>query len=198
MEKIVQNIAIAYVNDFELLDDETSLIHHLLIRREHSELDHLIWFLWTLRKDRNEKTERKIFELWPRMIQTIDIKTREGRRLASKLCYWMVFVDKVNDTNKPLILAVIPYADDSSESLESIARISAHQPFEAYEIWRRMLGSARPTYPREAIRTTLGNLIAQGAAGVRKAKEIVSLYLEGGDEDPYTIFKEIRQTDQGD
>jgi len=176
-DKIVQNIAVAYLHDFESLEDQTSLIHQLLTRRRCSELHQLIWFLWALRKDANTRTRSKIFELWPRILSVIDTSTLDGRQLASNLCDWTVFVDEVNDTNRPLILAVAPYADESHHSydlLRTIARISDRQPLEAYEIWRCMLEATRPDYPPDAIQTALVNLVRIGPEGERKAKDIVS------------------------
>lgn len=193
-EKIVQNIAIAYINDFEKLEDEKSLIHQLLVRRKHLELSQLIWFLWTLRKDGDEKIRVKIFELWSRILAVIDTSTREGKQLASKLCDWVIFIDEVNETNKNLIVAVAPFAEESYNTwklLESIARISKMQPLEAYEIWLYLLQGGRPDYPEEPIRTTLANLVQQGADGVRKAKHIVDQYIRGGNERPSQWLREI-------
>ncbi|MDQ3563778.1 MAG: hypothetical protein M3436_06450 [Pseudomonadota bacterium] len=193
-DTIVQNIAIAYVSDFEKLEDESSLIHQLLVRKKHQELSQLIWFLWTLRRDGDEKIRTKIFELWPRLLDVIDTSTREGKRLASKLCDWTIFVDEVNEGNKNLILAVAPFAEEAHNShdlLKSIAKISERQPLEAYEIWRRLLEGARPDFPEEAIRGALTNLVRVGPEGLRKAKEIVSEYLRGGNEQPTQWFREI-------
>ncbi len=193
-EKIVQNIAIAYISDFEKLEDESSLIHQLLVRKNHQELAQLIWFLWTMRKDGDEKIRTKIFELWPRLLDVIDTSSREGKRLASKLCDWTIFVDEVNEGNKYLILAVASFAEEAHNShdlLKSIAKISELQPLEAYEIWRRLLEGARPDFPEEAIRDALTNLVRVGPEGLRKAKEIVSEYLRGGNEQPTQWLREI-------
>lgn len=193
-EKVIQNIAVAYINDFEKLEDKSSLIHQLLVRRKHAELSQLIWFLWTLRKDGDEKIKVKVLELWPRILEVIDTSAREGRRLASKLCDWAVFVDVVDEKNKGLILAVAPFAEEDYNSydlLKSIARISEQQPTEAYEIWLRLLDGARPDFPEEAIRAALTNFVRVGPEGIRKAKNIVSEYLKGGNEQPSQWLREI-------
>jgi hypothetical protein len=142
----------------------------------------------------DEKIRAKVFELWPHILAAADTNTREGRLLASKLCEWSVFITEVNDANKPLILAVAPYAGENHHSydlLRSIARISASQPLEAYEIWRRMLDASQPDYPKDAIRTALANLVREGAEGVRKAKDIASQYLRGGIEEPSKVLEEV-------
>ncbi|HUX29518.1 MAG TPA: hypothetical protein VMV78_02690 [Thiobacillus sp.] len=193
-EKVIQNIAVAFLNDFEGLEGESSLVHQLLVRRKYAELSHLIWFLWTLRKDGDDKLEIKVFELWPRILDAIDTSTREGRRLASKLCDWAVFVQEIDEMSRGLLFAVAPFADEDYNSynlLNSIARFSEQQPTEAYELWLRLLDGARPDFPEEAIRAALTNLVRVGPEGLRKAKNIVSVYLKDGNEQPSKWLREI-------
>jgi hypothetical protein len=65
--------------------------------------------------------------------------------------------------------------------------------YEAYTVWMKMLESDAPDYPEEAVRKILLNLISQGSEGLRKAKEVVSAYLERGNERPLAWLKEIQQ-----
>ncbi len=191
-EKIIQNIAVAYLNNFETLDD--GLIKQIIQRRQQSELSHMIWFFWTLRKDGDDNTKAKVFALWPLFLEVIDTSNREGCLLASKLCDWAIFVDEVTDENKKLILAVAPFAEEGYNSydlLRSIAKISERQPIEAYEIWLRLLEGAKPDFPEESIREALTNFIQLGHDGQRMAKHIVSEYLKGGNENPFQWLREI-------
>lgn len=193
-EKIIQNIAIAFVNNFELLDEASSLIHQLLERRKRSELSQLIWFIWTLRKEGDTKIRDKAFELWPRLLDVIDTNSREGKKLASRLSTWSVFVDEINEVNKPLLLAVAGYAEhdyNSHDLLEMIARISMGQPREAYEIWKKLLEGTCTDFPEEAVRTALKNIARSSPEGMRQAKDIVSIYLKGGNERPRIWFVEL-------
>ena len=192
--KIVQNIAVMYLSDHETLEDKTSLIIQLLERKRHPEIRELIWFLWTLRESGNAKIRGKVLELWPLIVKVIDTSTSEGKQLASNLCDWAVFIDEVDDINRPLILAVAPYADEnhhSYELLENVARISERQPLEAHNIWRRMLENGLPGYPSEAIQRVLANLVKLGPDGIRKAKENVSEYIKGGNEEPFRLLTQL-------
>lgn len=193
-EKIIQNIAIAFINNFELLDEKSGLIGLLLERGKQSELSQLIWFMWTLRKEGDTETRDKVFQLWPRLLGVIDTNSREGKKLASKLSTWSVFVDEINEVNKPLLLAVAGYAEhdyNSHDLLEMIARISMAQPREAYEIWRKLLEITCTDFPEEAVRTALKNLSQSGVEGMRLAKDVVSAYLKGGNERPHIWLKEL-------
>jgi hypothetical protein len=194
VEKVVQNIVIAFINGFENLNDETSLIHQLFERRKYEELSQLIWFIWTLRKEGDAKVRSKVFELWPRLLAVIDTSGRDGKKLVSRLSTWSVFIDEVNDANKPLILSVAGYAEDdynSHDLLEMIARTSKAQPREAYEIWLKLLESTSTDFPEEAVRTALKALAQSGAEGIRQAKDIVSAYLKGGNERPSIWLREL-------
>lgn len=194
-EKVIQNIAVAYINNFETLED--GLIKQLLLRGKQSELSHLIWFLWTLRKDGDVHIKIKVFELWPLILEVIDTSNRDGRLLASKLCGWVSFVDEVNEKNRGLILAVAPFSEENYNShdlLKSIARISEEQPNEAYEIWLRLLIGGKPDFPEEAIREALTNLSRIGPDGLRMAKNIVSEYLKDGNERPSQWLREVVET----
>lgn len=191
---LIQNIAIAYISDYEKLEDEFSMIHQLLVRRKYEELSQLIWFIWTQRK--NENLHAKVVELWPRLFGVIDLSTREGKKLASKLCDWSVFVEEVNEENKNLLLEIAPFAEEeynTHDLLESIAKISKKQPNEAYEIWLKMLEGSNMDFPEEAIRAALTNMVNAGSNGQRQAKEIVSKYIKAGNERPHKWLREITE-----
>lgn len=191
-EKIVQNIAVAYINGFEDLNN--GLMKQLLQRGKQSELGHLIWFFWSLRKGCDANIKAKVFELWPLILEVIDTSSREGRLIASKLCDWAVFVDEITDYNKPLILAVASFSEEGFNSynlLKAIGRMSKQQPIESYEIWLRLLEGAKPDFPEEALREALTNISETGREGVRMARNIVSEYLKGGNEQPSLWLREI-------
>jgi len=193
--RIIENIAISYINDFEKYPDKNSLIWILVMRKEIQELNHLIWFIWTLRKRIDEKLTKKVYELWPEILKVIDVATIEGKKIASQLCLWSIFVDHVDKENRQLLLEIVPYATVSHHShtlLESIANISQTQPFEANIIWIKMLEGTWETYPEQAIRQILTNLVKQGPEGLRKAKDAVSVYLKRGNDLPNKWLRELK------
>ena len=193
-ERIIHNIVVAYLNDFESLQDETSLIQQLFARDQPSELSQLIWFVWTLRESRNDKLDNKVMELWPLLLQAVNTDVRERRKLASRLSTWSVFVARIDDSNRDLIIRVAAFADEdfnSHEFLEFIARISANQPKEAVAIWQTLLRAAAPDYPEQAVRSALANLVASGDGGKRDAYAIVDEYIKQRNEKPSLWLQEI-------
>lgn len=192
--KIAENIAIAYLNGFERLEDEDNLIDHLVMGKHYSELNHFIWFVWTLREHKEQLMADKVLNLWRRFMPLVDPSTKEGKQLGSKLCDWIVFINDVNDLNRPLIYSVIACTDENHFSygvLENIARISDQQPEEAFYIWQHLLQVSSVGYPSEAIQLALRNLIRDGAAGIQKAKDIASQYLKAGNEEPYNMLQQM-------
>ena len=193
-DKMIQNIAVGYISGFEKYSDKNSLIGVIVTRKDYEELNHLISFFWTLQKKGDEKLRTKVYELWPRILQAVDVSKKEGRRLASQLCLWSIFVDRIDDERRNLLLAIAPYADEAHNSyqlLKIIADMSQTQPFDVYLIWMKMLEGASPDYPEEAVRQILTNLVKKGSEGLRKAKDVVSEYLKSGNERPATWLREI-------
>jgi len=183
-------------NDFESFDDDNCLINRLITRNDQKEISHLIWFMWTLRKKGDEKLKSKVYELWPKILQNIDLSIKEGRMMASQLCHWAVFVDQIDEERRQLLLAIAPFSDESHNSYELLTSISENseaQPFEAHEIWMKMLAGSNPDYPEEAVREIFTNLLKVGHEGLRKAREIESEYIKVGNERPSLWLREIRQ-----
>ena len=91
LESIVQNIVIAYIHDYESVQNESSLIRQIFDRNKFDELSQLIWSVWIFREDA-DLYEKVMTELWPRFLEVIDTDTREGKKLASRLATWSVFI----------------------------------------------------------------------------------------------------------
>lgn len=193
-KKVVQNIAVSYLNGNEDLSDATSLIRVLLQRGKSDELNHLVGFFTALRRAEKPNVKAKVIELWPKVFQALRLDSREGKLLASRLCDWTQFVDKIDDVSKDLMMQVLPFAAEGHRDgklLEGIARFSEQQPEAASELWCAMLAYAQPTYPPEDITSALTNIAKTGAEGTRVAKRIVSIYMEKGYDEPAALLTKI-------
>lgn len=193
-DKVIQHIVIAYLHGDEDLNDESSMIATLLARGESEEIGEIIWFLWTLHDKNDQELNAKVLELWPRIWTIINTETKEGKKLASRLCTWIAFLDTIDDDNRTLVVQSIRFADadhNGYQILEELARISECQPNEAAQLWMAMLEGSTPDYPTEAIQKIFTNLVATGEDGVRTAKEIASIYIKGGTERPNQWLNEI-------
>ena len=74
---------------------------------------------------------------------------------------------------------------------ESFARLSEEQPFEANEIWLKILERSAPSYPEKPIQRILVNLTAEGEEGKRVANKTIDEYIKQGIERPRKLLIEI-------
>ena len=196
--RVIENVAWAYINDLETLGDNNSTIRILIDRRVyHQKLDILIHVVTKFREEGYGGMENKIYELWPLLIDAADFSTKEGKMLASSLCRWSIFVDELDRERMKLLLKIAPYANESytpHDLLQSLARLSEKQPFEANEIWLKILERATPTYPEEPIRQILSNLVSKGEEGKRAAEKTVDEYIKQGVESPWKLLREINKS----
>lgn len=194
---VIQQIAVAYLNDFEDLESKASALPRLIERNKSSELIELIRFIWTQHKNLEQTSDNlreKVFLLWQRIITTIDTSQREGQKVASHLCGFLSFVDEINDENRQLISAAIPFANQDHrayEALRNISRLSAQQPVEAYSIWGQMIDRNPPSYPDESIEEALWNIFSLAPNGQKLATEIADRYLREGNEMPSKLIRKF-------
>ena len=193
-ENIIQNIGIAYKNGIESLDDENSLVVYLLNKGSLNQLGELIWFFWTLRGQQTKEIRQKVQELWPRILNRLDTNTKEGKKLASRLSTWVVFMEEIDEEHREFLFKTIPFAEvdyKGPKILEEIARISQKQPIEAGELWNTMFEISAPDFPKEAVFRIFANLAANGEEGKRLARDIASQYISQGTERPGEWLNQI-------
>ena len=193
-ERVIQQGILAYFNGTETLTDNNSLVRAVIDRNNLNELNQLIWYLRIIQEEDNSEQRNKVYELWSLLMDMVDTSTDDGRKLASALCSLVIFVDQLTDETKNWLLQLAPYSDDAHHSyllLEGLAKLSKEQPFEANDIWLKMLERSSEHYPEEAIQRILKNLIARGSEGERLARDTVSRYIEKGIEEPHTLLMQL-------
>jgi len=193
-DRFVQQIVISYLSGYEQYEDERSLIRILIDRNHPEELHQLIWFVWTLRKRGDVDLSEKVCKLWPKLAELIDVETRSGKKLASDLCHWIAYVEQIDGERMNWLTFIAPYADESHNSyifIENLARLSEGQPFEANELWNKLLERSSPDYPEDAIRQIIQNLVRNGSEGIRAARNTVSKYLKYGNDCPAQWLREV-------
>ncbi|MGQ7299676.1 hypothetical protein [Marinobacter nauticus] len=193
-DRIVENVVVAYINGYESIDDQDGMIAFLVKRQVYGEISHLIWFVWTLRRKDRDHLQSKVLSLWAELVSNLSLETEEGRKLASRLCDWSVYIDSIDENTEPLIFYVAPYADDdfhSTDLLKSIARLSRSQPDKASELWLRVLERSFPIFPKKEFKEALENVAQVGPDGMRKAKKIAERYMIAGIDDPRLWLRDI-------
>ena len=193
-QRVIQNIAIAFLNGLDELDSESSLMNTLIKRNESEEINRLIWLVWRAREENNIKLQSKVFELWPKISDNIDFYTDSGKKIAAQLSCWIAFIDKIEGPQKEWLHKIAPYAktmQDGYQFLENLSRLSDKQPFDAQEIWLKTIGQDSYPYPEDTIKKFLKNIVNHGSGGKRKAEEVVEKYLKHGETRPSGWLVEI-------
>ena len=196
---LIQHICAAYLNGFELMENDKSMIAFVISRARAEELADVIWFFWTLRPEKKaveQDVTSKLFTLWRRILDNIDLHSPVGQGIASNLCHWLAFVEEVNSDNRELIFSILPYSNigfRTHDVIEFVARLSSAQPDEAARIWLAVLQDGQSDYPEEAVDDALRNIAKHASDGLRVAKSIADQYLRFGNERPGVQLRRLTQ-----
>jgi hypothetical protein len=185
-DKIIQGAVVAYIHDFEHIEDKNSLLYTVINRKQYREIHQIIWFSWTQRKKADIALTAKIINLWPIIQNNINFESDDGKKIASDLCYWIVFVEHLNEDVCQLLYQIAPYVEYNHNShvfLSGIHRLSNTYPTEAQQLWLRMLEEYSYAYPEDAIKGTLSNILninkkQSTNEGHRLANQIIDAYLK--------------------
>ncbi len=172
-DRYIRFLCVGYLHRHETLGEEGSVIAAILDRNILDEIAQVIWVLWTLRESDYKRLVEVTGELWPILLGRIDVSTEEGRKLASCLCQWAVFIPELNERTMGWLSKIAPYG--STFLLEPLAQLSDRQPFEAYEIWKGMLENYGYDHHDDPIKQIFANLSSRGKKGIRAAKVIADL-----------------------
>lgn len=191
-ERIVEIITIPYLSGAETY--EKSLLGTIIERKNLDEISHIIWFLGALKDQEIVDIQKKVLKIWSLLMDLIDLSKDEDKKIASALCNWVCFIDKINDRIEEWLIKIAPYAQEKYNAhimLKELARISDKQPFRVQKIWFKVLDNYHFDYPEEALRRFFTNTVANGSEGERKAKEVADEYIKKGLERPHIWLKEI-------
>ena len=195
-QKVIQNVAIAFLDGLDELDSEDNLIDTLIERNESEEINYLIWFIWILREGDYENLSEKVFILWPKILANIDLSTGSGQKTAAQLCCWVEFINKIEESQKEWLHKMAPYVEamhDGYRLLENLSRLSEKQPFESQEIWLNTIGQNSYPYPEGTVKKFLKNIVdgGNGKEGEKKAQKVIDQYLQYGETRPIEWLEEI-------
>jgi hypothetical protein len=198
-DKVIQGAVVAFVYDYEQLDDKYGLLSLLITRNKYEELHQIIWFTWTQRKNDDDKFTSKVLELWPLILEKVDFESSDGRKIASDLCDWIVFVEELTEETYSWLYQIAPYAEEnhnSHELIRGIHRISENQPHKAQELWLRMLEQYSYAYPENAIKGILSNFLKLDHGntrheGLRLANGIIDAYIKQDQDKPSVWLSEL-------
>ena len=183
-ETLVSNICVGWMEGWETLDDETSLIYQLINIGNPKLLSTLIHFFWRQRDNLPSKAKAKVMPTWRALFEALSQKSDivEYQEVLSRLSGWVALVDKIDkEVLKWLKLSAryIKRLSDSAFFVEALREHVPQTPKEVGVIYLEMLNNkVYPDYAPTDIQETIRILYNQGCK--EEADEICNLYAAAG------------------
>ena len=195
-DRVIENICVAYCYDLESLEEESSLLRRLITRNIEDELKQAIVYLWGLAND-NAQVRSKFPDFWKRLLDNLNLETKASQAIASQLCMFAEFIEKIDESNRALIHSVVPYVHveyNTDRLFRWLDKISESQALEALCIWKLTLRYSLPTYPEESMKNILKNIWKVDRVGKSSATEISDRYIEQGNDTLRKWLSELRDS----
>lgn len=190
-EHLVQHICIGYMEGLENLDDESSLINHLLNIWNSHHITELIRFLKWFNKDSASDKKQKVFALWRIIISKIssDLENTENINIFSELNGWISLIDMLDDESCRWLISSAKYVKSHNFGfIEQLIRLADKTPKYTGEIFLSMISGDRFFhYRKEDIIRFVTILFDKNEKEI--AVRICNRYLEAGFEFLIPVYK---------
>ena len=183
-EKLVSDICLGWMDGFETLEDESSLIYQLVNSENPNLLSTLIHSFWKKRDDLPEEMRVKVIPTWRALYESLSQKEDIGKYEAvlSKLSGWVALVDTIDaEVLKWLKMSTqyIRGLTDSAFFVEELLPHATKTPAEVGDIYLGMLThNVYPYHDQEHIQEIIRALYRTGYTDI--ADRICNLYGEAG------------------
>ena len=206
--RLAQHICISYIEGWEKLEDENSLISKLIENEKATQLSEIVNFFWRLRDKLTDKIKVKIKPLWKELFNKIvvpelvtlklgspQVETSEYQKVISELSKWLSLIDEIDDEilDWLKLSAKIIESFDASFFIEYLLQHAPTEPEKVGEIYLEMLSSdVYPDYKKENIEGIVQTLYKKGQRGF--ADRICIMYGEKG----YDFLRGLYEKYKGD
>lgn len=165
-EKIIQNVATAYLMRWETLDDEGSLFGKILEDWRENDISEIIRYFWSLEDIAPEDERRgRILDFWGWCYRKIKGREEENARILSDLIVLSVFLKTISHIEETWLLQAAPYVEEmyhSSFFLKCLDKLADVNPKEVAQVYLRMLDNVIPSYEAGTIRSIIQKLYVAG------------------------------------
>ena len=195
-QKLIAHIYVGWVEGWEALDDETSLIYQLIDKGKPDILAALIHFFWKRRDRLSQEDKDKVRLAWRAMFEVLSQKgdISEYQEVLSRLSGWLALVDRINAEVLEwvkLSAKCINRLPDSTFFVEALLEHVRKTPTEVGDIYLTMLTcNVYPYHDQEHIQEIAGVLYSTGHSDI--ANQICNLYGEAGFDFLRSLYDEKR------
>jgi hypothetical protein len=197
IERLIQHTCVGYIEGWEKLDDELSLISKLIKNNNVNQLSAIVSFFWMLRNKLTDKIKAKVKPLWKVLIQQLSKNQEdiECQKIIADLSNWLCLVDEIDEETVEWLKLSAKYQVEYNTIffIEYLLQHVEHTPDRVGDIYLEMLESdIYPEYKKEYIQEIVKKLYDQQQKPV--ADKICNLYGARG----YDFLKEIFDNNRGD
>ena len=156
-EKLVSDICLGWMDGYETLEDETSLIFQLVNSNDPNLLSTLIHYFWKKRENLPEELKAKVIPTWRALHESLSQKDdiEKYREVLSRLSGWVALVDKIDaEVLKWLKMSTqhIRGLTDSAFFVEELLPHTTKTPAEVGDIyWGMLKHNIYPHYKQEHV-----------------------------------------------
>ena len=183
-ERLVSDICIGWMEEWEILDDETSLIYQLVNSENPNLLSTLIHFFWKKRDNLPEQLKAKVKPTWRALYESLSQRggVEKYGEVLSRLSGWVALVDRIDAEILKWLKMSTQYIrglTDSAFFVEELLPHATKTPVEVGDIYLGMLThNVYPYHDQEHIQEIVRILYDTGHKEV--ANRICNLYGEAG------------------
>jgi hypothetical protein len=143
-DRLANHIAIAYINEFEELDNPQSLIAQLLSKQEPELITPIVNLIWRSAEKLTEKQRIRSIQLWEKIVQSIQGRTNDpaSRKALASLFQWINVIDELDSRTVNLLKVSLRNASSESEIMFVIEDLMKHvqsNPHEVAELFLELL-----------------------------------------------------------
>jgi hypothetical protein len=183
-ERLVGHICVGYLEAWEKLEDENSLISKLINDDNINHISEIVSFFWMQRKDVPEKIKNKIKPLWKSIIEKLipNEKQPEYQKVLSDLSKWLSLVDGIDEQIFEWLKTSIKYLETNYNSpflIEYLLKCTPVTPSKVGQLFLEILNRGMfPEYKKEDIQQIVEILYDKNEK--ETANRICTLYLAKG------------------
>jgi hypothetical protein len=196
-EHLVQHICIGYLEGWERLNDDKSLISQLLKRENVAQLLAITGFFWMKKDKPDVRMKAKVKPLWKELFDIVsrNKKDPEYQKIASDLSKWLSLVDHIDGQILKWLKVSARYAEAHFATpflIEYLLKHAPRTPKKVGEIYLEMLETnVYPDYEKEHIQQIVRILYAKGQKDI--ANRICNMYGTKGFDFLQMIYEEHRK-----
>lgn len=213
-ERLIDHIGIGYLNGVERIDGD-GLLKIIWKKWDAKQITALIGYLWSQRdnlvakadeSDLDKQMRTRIIQLWSDVVEKISTKaspTKDDKEILSDITKLIVFVSEINEEVYKWLMLSAPYIGDFYDSAYLFERLNDLKDKgdkktiadKIAKIFLEILGSSKPDYDKEDIRSIVEYLYQVDDPNIKKqATTICDEYAKAGIEIVSDIYDKYNQS----